>query len=245
MAKRVDAAAQVVLRRFHVREDNTGRSDGTRDDSGLDDPIADRAGRLIARACDYWSAFRETRRVSGRSGNPAADRNRFEGHRQNGCVDSNSPGHFIGPSPARDVEQSSSRSIGYICRVLAGQTESNVVFGKHYFACPFEMRRLVVSNPDELWQSEAGENRIGSESKNGVLTDQPVDLVDLGLAALIAPDQRGTNHLIGCIQHHEPMHLSGQANAGDLSAGNVGPRQHTTYGLLGRVPPVLRPLLRP
>ena len=72
-----------------------------------------------------------------------------------------------------------------------------------------------------------------------------IDRIHLRLAALVAPDQRRPDHLVGFIQQRKPVHLSRQTDAAYIRAGGAGRFQHAANRLLRRIPPVLRPLFGP
>ncbi len=69
--------------------------------------------------------------------------------------------------------------------------------------------------------------------------------MDLRLAALIAPDQRGPDDAGGMIEDDEAVHLAGQTDAADIGAGRLGLGEDTANGLSRGVPPVFGPLLGP
>ena len=61
--------------------------------------------------------------------------------------------------------------------------------------------------------------------------DGALDLVALGLRALVVPEDRRPEHLVARVQRHQPVHLAAQPDAGGV-AGRVGQlRQH---GLVAR-----------
>ncbi len=72
-----------------------------------------------------------------------------------------------------------------------------------------------------------------------------VDGVDLGLAALIAPDERGPDDLIGIIEHDQAVHLAGEADALDLTRVDACVGEYFSDGEARGTPPVVGILLRP
>jgi hypothetical protein len=76
-------------------------------------------------------------------------------------------------------------------------------------------------------------------------TEETVQLLDLRLGALITPDEGGTNHFIADIQQNCPVHLSGEADAGDfIGAGSSGVESAPNRQTAGS-PPIARILFRP
>ncbi len=72
-----------------------------------------------------------------------------------------------------------------------------------------------------------------------------IDPIHLRLTALVAPDQRRTDYVVVAIENHQPVHLSGKAEASDLIAGDSGSGQRAANRLKCRVGPVFRTLLGP
>ena len=105
--------------------------------------------------------------------------------------------------------------------------------------------RFVVADPEQFGQGEAGQHRVGDEAQDVLGAEFGVDGVHLRLAALIAPDQRGTNHRAGAIHDDQAMHLAGKSDALHLRAGHAGLGEHAADGKHGGVPPVLGALLGP
>ncbi len=66
-----------------------------------------------------------------------------------------------------------------------------------------------------------------------------------GCRPLIAPDERGAENAIVLIQQNGAMHLTAQADGGDLFRAGRGLLQQGGNGVNGRLPPVFRILLRP
>ncbi len=122
------------------------------------------------------------------------------------------------PLSAHDIEQRCAGGIGNITDVFAGELKPQVVFRKQDLSNTSEVRRFVVTHPKELGQSESGQHRIGDRCDDRFLSDECVDGIDLSLASLVAPDQCGTNDLIGRIEQDQPMHLAGEPDAADIFA---------------------------
>src|SRR5689334_1309917 len=97
----------------------------------------------------------------------------------------------------------------------------------------------MLAQPQQLRRGEPGQRAVARQLDETVEADQRLDLVALGLRALVVPEDRRADHRVGRVQRHQPVHLPGQADPGDLAVDQPVQR------LLGRPPPVLGILLRP
>ena len=104
---------------------------------------------------------------------------------------------------------------------------------------------LMVPDPEDLGGGKAGEGRVGGD------LDQPLgahflgDLLALGSGALIAPDDGTAQDFAFLIQHHQAVHLTGDAHALDIAAVHAALLDDGLDGAAGGVPPVSRLLLSP
>src|SRR5262249_35201445 len=94
-------------------------------------------------------------------------------------------------------------------------------------------------------ESKSRQHRIRRPGENSFSPRRLINSIHLKLAALITPDQGGTDNAIPRIQHDEAVHLARKANTTDILAGDIGFRHNPAYPLPPRTPPVLRPLLSP
>ena len=78
-----------------------------------------------------------------------------------------------------------------------------------------------------------------------VAADRFVEPAAFGFRALIAPDDRGPQHLAISIQEHGAVHLAREADAGDRIGRRAAFRQHRADRLLAGPPPVVGILLGP
>ena len=83
------------------------------------------------------------------------------------------------------------------------------------------MIAFIIPYPEQLRQSETREHGICSKSQDSICAKQMIDGIDLLLAALVAPDQRGTDHPIGRIQHDKAVHLPGKSDAAHGASGKI------------------------
>jgi len=100
-------------------------------------------------------------------------------------------------------------------------------------------------HPQELGQRETGQHGVGGERDDVVAAHGRVDEIDLGLAALVAPDERRADDLIGRIEQNQAVHLAGKTDRFHVLALGAGGLQNALHGLLGGVPPIARVLLGP
>ncbi len=212
---------------------------------GRDDAIAHRAGGLIARAGNYGRAERET--GSRRRGRmyPAGDRARLVNIRQDRPLQSEAAHHAFRPLPVRHIEERRAAGIRNIGREIAAELEAQIVFGKQHGAHGAELLRFVVAHPQQLWQREAGENGIRGIAQHGAEAELRIDEIDLRLAALVAPDERGPNYLPLLVEQHKPVHLAGETDAAHRASIDAGLAQHALNRQLPGAPPVFGRLLGP
>ena len=60
----------------------------------------------------------------------------------------------------RDVEHQGAGSVGHVDGALSGQTEADVILGKHYGTNALPILRFVFLDPHEFGKGEVGECRI-------------------------------------------------------------------------------------
>ncbi len=100
--------------------------------------------------------------------------------------------------------------------------------------------RLVPAEPQELGRGEAGERAVAGQLDQSGETEPILDLLALGRRSLVVPENRGANDPFIGVECDEPVHLTREADAGELaSRRDLGERR------LGCAPPVLRILLGP
>ena len=144
-----------------------------------------------------------------------------------------------------DVEECGAGGVGDFGGVFAGEAEADVVLGKKDVADAGEVFGFVVADPEELGEGEAGEDGVGGEADDVVAAEGGVDVIDLDLRALVAPDEGGADDGVGFIEECEAVHLAGEADARDLIARDAGLGEDTADGGLGGIPPVFGALFGP
>ena len=165
--------------------------------------------------------------------------------RKDGTVERECIHHLKRPAAVDDIEDRSAGSVRNFGGEFAGEAEAHVVLGQEHPAYPLEILRLMVAHPQQLGKREAGQDRVGGVPQHIFPADFGVDEIHLSLAALVAPDERRTDHGAGIVKDHQAMHLAGEADAAHLRALHAAACQHTADGDDGSVPPVLGSLLRP
>src|SRR5580704_1323173 len=83
--------------------------------------------------------------------------------------------HFEGPATANDVEKRGSRGVGNLGGEFTGQLETDVVLREQHLAHSIEVLGLVVSHPEQLGKSEAGQDWVGDRFENLLLANRRVD----------------------------------------------------------------------
>ena len=102
-----------------------------------------------------------------------------------------------------------------------------------------------AADPEQLGQGKVGQRGVAGEFDQALAADLCLQPVALGLGALVAPDERGAQHLAFGVEHDAAMHLAGQADGIESPRRRVR-RGHGAGDRLARSsPPVLRLLLGP
>ena len=153
--------------------------------------------------------------------------------------------HVARPAAVHHVEQRGAGGVGNFGGVLAGEAEAHVILRQQHAAHACEVGRLVIAHPEQLGQREAGQHGIRGPLEDVLSAQRAVDRIHLGLAALVAPDERGADDAVGFVQDDEAVHLAGKADAAHLAAAHARFREHAADGFLRRGPPVAGVLLGP
>src|SRR5205085_10086526 len=89
------------------------------------------------------------------------------------------------------------------------------------------------------------EGRIACGADEGVASEHLVEFERLRIAALIEPNQGGTDYLVSGIEKNRAMHLAGETDAGNVSGVELGRLQGSADGLATGMPPIARILFGP
>jgi hypothetical protein len=79
---------------------------------------------------------------------------------------------------------------------------------------------FVGAHPKKFRKGEVGERGIGSEFDYALRPDGFVQIAAFRRRALIAPDERRTQHFIVPVEQHRSVHLAAQTNAGNIRGLN-------------------------
>ena len=85
--------------------------------------------------------------------------------------------------------------------------------------------RLMGAHPEQLGEGEVGQRGVAGQLDQPLAADLCLQPVALGLGALIAPDQRGTQDFALCVEHDAAVHLAGEADGLRSSRHPVRRRQ--------------------
>jgi len=245
VAEGVQAALRLVGVACQWREDHARRADRECDDAGLHRADAGRLGGLVAAAADHGRPGLQTGLARCVAAHDAGDLRAFVHGREPFRRDIQRAQHLFGPFAPGDVKQHRARRPGQIGRVAAGELEADVVFRQQDVRDPRVDVRLVLAHPQDLGGGEAGQGAVSGELDEPLLTDGGVDLVALGLRALVVPQDRRAQHLAALVQADQPVHLPRQADAAHPAGGQVGLPQRLADSAHDSVPPLLRILLDP
>src|SRR5262249_7352392 len=86
---------------------------------------------------------------------------------------------------------------------------------QHVFDAP-ERVRLLVPKPQDLRRLEPGERRVARDLDEPALAHQLGDDLALLRGPLVVPEQCRPDHVARRVQEHRPVHLAGEADAGDV-----------------------------
>jgi hypothetical protein len=75
--------------------------------------------------------------------------------------------------------------------------------------------RFIFPNPEQFGKREIGKREIARQANQAIIAKESRKLSDLGLGALIAPDNRGPHYLVAGVQQNRTMHLPGKSHAPD------------------------------
>ena len=145
----------------------------------------------------------------------------------------------------RYVQQQRSAGLLHVDGKLAGEAIADVVLGAEDVRDAGEYLRLMGAHPEELGEGEVGQRGVAGQLDQPLAAQLCLQPVALGLGALIAPDERGTQDFARCVEHYATMHLAGESDGLDLRAIQLGGGNRACDGLARRAPPVLGLLLRP
>src|SRR6266571_2840703 len=106
------------------------------------------------------------------------------------------------------VEEAGAGGVGNVARVIARELMADVVFRQQDPFYPDKIPGFVVADPEELGQRESRQHWIRDGLDDELLSRDLFDPIDLRLAALIAPDERGADDAAQLVEQRQSMHLA-------------------------------------
>ena len=153
--------------------------------------------------------------------------------------------HFLAPAAVRHVQQLHAGSVGDLGGKLPGEHVAHIVLGQQDVGALGVQLRLMLADPQNLRGGKARQGRVGGDLNQPLLAHPLGDLLALGGGALVTPDDGPPQHLALLVQHHQAVHLAGNAHALDVPGVHAAFLKNRPKGLAGGVPPVQRLLLGP
>jgi UDP-3-O-[3-hydroxymyristoyl] glucosamine N-acyltransferase len=165
---------------------------------------------------------------------------------EEGGVDVEESEHLDGPGSIGDVEEEGAAGVGDFGGVLAGQAEADKILGEEDVAGFFVDAGLVLADPKDFGCGKASEGGVANEvDEAGSAAGFGFDLVALLGGALIVPEEGGAEGARAVGEEDAAMHLTGQADGGDVRGAKAGGFEAGACGANGGEPPVERVLLGP
>ena len=174
---------------------------------------AHRGRGVVSRAARHRCAGRQAGSSRGSRRHRAGQINRFIQLTQQGRVDLQLVQHLPAPAAVCHVQQVHAGGVGYLGSKLSRQLIAQVVLGQQDVTALGVQLRLMAAHPQDLTGGKAGEGRVGGELDEPLLPYQFRDLLALPPGAPVAPQDGGAEHPSLPIQHHQTVHLAGQAHA--------------------------------
>ena len=226
-------------------EDHAGGSQGGERTPGAHHAGADGGGGVIARAAHHGRAGGKAGGLRGGGADDAGHLAGFVHFAQQAGIDVQGIEDFFAPPAVGHVQQVHARGVGHLRGEFAGQFIPDVVLGQQDMAALAIDFRLVFPHPENLARREAGQGGVCRDGNQAVAAQPFGDFVALLLRAAVAPEDGAAQDLAVFVQHHQPVHLAGQAHALDVPGINAAGLDHRADGLTHRAPPIARLLLRP
>jgi hypothetical protein len=137
------------------------------------------------------------------------------------------------------VEEQGPGGVRDVGRVFAREPEPHVILRQQHAGDPGIDVGLVPAQPEQLRRRESRKRPIARQLDELTEAEPRLDLGAFRAGPLIVPEDRGTENAISVVEGDEPVHLAGEADAGDAVRADSRQRR------LGSPPPVLGVLLCP
>ena len=105
--------------------------------------------------------------------------------------------------------------------------------------------RLMLPDPQYLGCRPSGKGRVGRNLNPPLPGHDFKHILHFPAGPLVAPDDGGADDLTLPVQHHKSVHLPGYTDSFNVFCRHTGLLRHCLKGCKHRIPPILRPLLRP
>ena len=230
----------------HAHRNIAAGSDDHAQHAGLHQPRARGLNHRVAAARVHVQSLGQSRFRGSLRRYAARERGRFHRFRENRLVQPGERNQSVGPHAVLRVKEAGAGRFGHVGQHPPRQPEADVILRAAENLHPREILRLLVAQPEKLAAGIAGEHaviRVAQKSFHAARA--PGNPVALLLRALVAPQNRGTNHAHFSVQRHKTVHLAGERHAANVLRVRARLRQHGSNAVRRTAPPVLRVLLRP
>ena len=196
-------------------------------------------------AAHHRSASLQAGELCGAGGDFAGDFGGLVHLGQEGGVDVQLLQDFLAPAAAGHVQQLHAGGVGDLGGELAGEHVAHIVLGQQNVGALGVELGLVVAHPQNLRGGKACQGGVGGDFNQPLLAHPLGDFLALGGGALVAPDDGAAQQVALLVQHHQAVHLAGDAHRLNLLVGDAALFDNGLDGLAGGVPPVQGVLLGP
>ena len=203
-------------------EYDAGSADGGADGSGAGDAHADCSGGLVSGASDDGSSGAKACGFGSGGGNFSADVRGFEERGQQIFADVRFAEDFFRPAAVGHVEKKRAGCVGHVDGAIAGEAEADVILRQHDVGDALPIFRFSLAHPEKLGEREICERRIAGEADQTFAAEHFFELARLRFAALVAPDDGGADDFVRGIEQDRAVHLSREADAGDVFGLDAG-----------------------
>ena len=238
-ARRVDGNA------VRMGKDHAGGAQRRKGLSVADSTGAHSRGGVVARAAHHG-------RTLGQAGQGGGFRRHRSGHvhrlvhpAQQRRVDVQLVQYLVGPLPPGHVQQVHAGGVGYLGGKLAGEAVANVILGQQDMTAGLVDLWQMLPHPQDLPSGKARQGGVRGDGDEFLRAHSLGDLTALLAGAAIAPQDAAVQHLSPLVQHHQTVHLPGDAYTGNIGGGHTAFVQHGLHRLPHSTPPVGRLLLSP
>ena len=243
VGKRVKRIVGVNAEFVGRNEDRPGRTERDIAAARADCSCADRSSGVIARTSHDLHGFRQSQCLRSFLGQRANDLEAFKQLRHLAFRNAADVQHFLRPALVCNIQQKHAGGVGVIAAMHTRQFIVDIIFWKHDLCDLFEVLRLILAHPEKLRCRKARESNVCRQRRKPFLANRVIEVVNLFKGSAVVPEDCRADNAVLCVQRNKPVHLAACADAHDLRRVEA-PQQLRNAGH-DRVPPVLRPLLRP